>query len=181
MSEHLEKIKTLLSRSADHIDEYGHHQFDMWKDKACCIMGAPRMVDAESSYSHIVRDLLDHIGYGETWNDEPGRTKEEVINALNGARSLITEQTFLEVYGPRWREIADLIVDVDNWGQDEYTEIEAAEPSQILGPGEIPDAQYLKSLVGFLGTVMTSGKTQNSEPFKNYFDNKYRKIQDERV
>lgn len=173
MDNHLKKIKELLAESAVHIDKYGHHQNDMWEGMSCCIMGAPRMIDEESSYSHIIRDVLSHIGYNEVWNDKLGRTKEEVVEALNRSVDVVTEQTLEEVYGPNYVQIIELITDVDNWNQQMYTEIESNATPVTLDM----DQWYKASLASFLATVMTSGKTTNSVPFKNYFDNKYKEMQ----
>lgn len=172
----LEKIRELLEQSADHIDEHGHHQNDMWEGKSCCIMGAPRMIDGESSYSHIIRSALAHIGYDEKWNDKPGRTKQEVVDALRNAATVVDEKVLEQVYGPRWAAITDLIIDVDNWGPQEYTEIQTATGAEDFKTVVQPDKFYIVSLAGFMATVMTSGLTSNSVPFKNYFDNKYRSL-----
>lgn len=174
MDNHLKKIKELLAESAVHIDKYGHHQNDMWKGMSCCIMGAPRMISEESSYSHIIRNVLNHIGYNEVWNDKLGRTKEEVVEALNRSVDLVTEQTLEEVYGPNYVQIIELITDVDNWNDQVYTEIESNTTTSVTFN---TDRWYITSLASFLATVMTSGKTTNSVPFKNYFDNKYKEMQ----
>ena len=166
-----------MRQSAEHIDEHGHHQFDMWDGKACCIMGAPRMVAGEASYSHIIRNLLDHIGYNEKWNDEPGRTKEEVVAALYDSASKVNEQLMEAAFGPKWTDIVDIITGVDNWDQQAYTEIEQSEAERVLDWGEVPDQYYIQSMASFIATVMTSGKTSNSAPFKNYFDRKYKDLQ----
>lgn len=174
--EHLNSIHTLLIESANHIDEHGHHQFDMWEDKACCIMGAPRMVKNEAAYSHIVRDLLAHIGYNEAWNDQPGRTKEEVVNVLIESTNIIDEQVLKAVYGPKWKSILDLAVEVDNWNQADFDKIRRENQKQIFAPGQVIDSHYISCLAGFLMTVMTSGKVDNSIPFKNYFDKRYKAL-----
>lgn len=178
--EHLNSIHALLIESANHIDRYGHHQFDMWEGKACCIMGAPRMVKNEAAYSHIVRDLLAHIGYDEAWNDQPGRTKEEVVSALSESSNIIDEQALESVYGCKWKSILDLIVEVDSWNQADFDKIQRDNQKQIFAPGQVVDSCYISCLAGFLATVMTSGKVGNSTPFKNYFDEKYNEINRQR-
>lgn len=173
---HIEEIQDLLAKSADHVNEHGHHQFDMWEGKACCIMGAPRMVSNEASYSHILRDVLAHLGYHEPWNDEPGRTKEEVVTALKVCIPQMTPELMIEVYGPHWSEIFDFISEVDDWDADDYARV-AATGGEIEYSPEFSqeNRQYLNALVGFLGTVMTSGKSVNSMPFKRHFDTEYEK------
>lgn len=173
MDNHLKKIKELLAESAVHIDKYGHHQNDMWEGMSCCIMGAPRMIDNESSYSHISRHVLVSMGYPETWNDDPDRTKEEVVEALNKCSQELTEEHLKRTFGPNWASLVEIISDVDNWDQSAYTSIEAKNsiPTDI----DVDDV-YTKALASFLGTVMTSGKTTNSTPFKNYFDKMYKEL-----
>lgn len=171
---HLEKIRQLLLDSADHIDEHGHHQFDMWEGKACCIMGAARMIDNESSYSHIVRDILASMGYDEAWNDKPERTKQQVVKALVHSTTLVNQQRMQAIYGHHWQQTVDLIVDVDGWTPHDYAELERQSLSVVYAPGEAPkETQYQNGLAGFLATVMTSGHSINSIPYKNYFDHHY--------
>lgn len=174
--DHLSELQRLLEASAEHIDEYGHHQFDMWEGKACCIMGAPRMVDNESSHSHILRDVLAHLGYDEKWNDKPGRTKEEVVEALRSSIPLMTADLMRDVYGTKWQAILDFIGNVDNWAAVEYAEIERESSGEEYPPEYAAgNKQYLNGLAGFITTVMTSGKAKTSVPFKRYFDTNYEK------
>lgn len=174
MDNHLKKIKDLWLRSAAHIDMHGHHKNDMWKGRACCIMGAPRMIDNESSYSHISRHVLVSMGYPETWNDDPNRTKEEVVEALNKCSQELTEEHLKRTFGPNWVDIIEMVVKVDNWDESAYSDIEAKNPDPV---NINADSFYIKALASFLATVMNSGKTTNSVPFKNYFDNKYKEMQ----
>lgn len=170
---HIHKLKDLWLKSALHIEDYGHYQNHMWSGKACCIMGAPRMIDNESSYSHISRHLLADMGYPETWNDEPGRTKEEVIEALIKCSQELTEDHLESTFGPRWLDIVEAVVNVDSWDQSAYTDVEAKNPA----PSDIEvDDYYTKALASFLGTVMTSEKTTKSTPFKNHFDAMYKEF-----
>ena len=171
---HAEELRKLSSASAEHIDEHGHHQFDMWQGKACCIMGAPRMVGKEYSYSHILRDVLAHLGYDEPWNDKPGRTKQEVVDALRESSRKITDELLQEVYGPKWSAILDFIVQVDDWGDEDYVRIANA-GTEFEYPPEYTqeDERYLRGLAGFLGTVMTSGRASGSRPYKRHFDSYY--------
>lgn len=174
-SPHIERLQDLLLKSAAHIDKHGHHQFDMWEGKACCIMGAPRMVGKEVSYSHILRGVLAFLGYDEPWNDKPGRTKEEVVNALESCVEEMTPETLRSVYGPKWSAILDFISDVDNWTEADYNEITLSEGMSYPPSYATENAQYLNALAGFLTTVMTSGKAMNSVPFKQHFDTQYEK------
>lgn len=173
--DHLEKLQNLLVRSAHHIEKYGHHQFDMWEGKACCIMGAPRMVDEESSYSHILRDILAYLGYDEPWNDKPGRTAQEVVAALQGCVAKMTPETLQAVYGPRWRAILDFIVAVDDWDQDRYAEVENLNLEFEYSPDyALRDKEYLNALGSYMTTVMTSEKASQSSPYKKLFDGQYK-------
>lgn len=176
MNNHLKKIRTLLHDSSDHIDKYGHHQNDMREGKACCIMGAPRMIDKESSYSHITRNVLASLGYDEVWNDQEGRTKEEVVDALADSSKIVDESILEQTFGLKWADIVDLIVEVDSWYSQDYAKIEKAKSPVVFEPGEGPDEWYLVSLATFLATVMTSGKVSNSASFKNYFDKRYSEL-----
>lgn len=177
MTNHIIELQKLLLESAAHIDEHGHHQFDMWDGVVCCIMGAPRMVANEKSYSHMLRSILAHLGYDERWNDVPGRTKEEVVAALESCVDKMTPETLEAVYGPRWVKILDLISEVDNWTELDYNEVAADSAGEEYPPTyATQNPQYLNSLAGYIVTVMTSGMSDNSMPFKRRFDAEYKTI-----
>lgn len=173
---HIERLKKLLADSATHINIHGHHQDYMWERKACCIMGAPRMIDNDSSYSHIARHVLAGMGYDEIWNDKPGRTKEEVVSALRWSSENLSEETMKSVYGPRWSGILDFITGVDDWSEDQHREIEATHNSFTNPPEYDPSGQfYLNALASYMATVVTSKKLRtDSKPYKAYFDKKYK-------
>lgn len=172
---HLNKLKRLLADSAEHIDKYGHHQDEMWEGKACCIMGAPRMIANDSSYSHIAHHVVAAMGYDEFWNDKPGRTKEEVVQALRWSSENLSEDVMRSVYGQRWSGILDFITSVDDWSEDDYKEVEQ-NPGSFTYPPEYgsENQMYLNALASYMATIVTSRKmASNSEPYKRYFDNKY--------
>lgn len=166
---HLERLKELLILSARQIEMFGHHQFDMWDGEACCIMGAPRMVDKESGYSHIVRDVLAHIGYDERWNDQPGRTAEEVVDALTESQGYMTPEILSEVYGDKWEKVLNIIVDIDTWQVNDFRRIEKKQeyPQYENHTG----GEYTAALASFLSTVMVHPLVKSdSVPYHGYFD-----------
>lgn len=172
---HLDRLRKLLADSAEHIDKYGHHQHEMWEGQACCIMGAPRMIANDSSYSHIARHVVAAMGYDEFWNDKPGRTKEEVVQALRWSSENLSEDVMRSVYGQRWSGILDFITSVDDWSEDDYKEVEQ-NPGSFTYPPEYgsENQSYLNALASYMATLVTSKKlVSNSDPYKSYFDKKY--------
>lgn len=172
---HIDRLRKLFADSARHIEEHGHHQHDMWEGKACCIMGAPRMIESEGAYGHIARHVLDAMGYDEIWNDVEGRTKEDVVKALHECAINLSEDDLKATYGLRWSGILDFITALDDWTEDDYKEVEE-NPGSFTYPPEYgsENQMYLNALASYMATIVTSSKAvSNSEPYKRYFDNKY--------
>ena len=79
----MDEASKLLLRAADYVEQYGWHQGDSGStSQGICVVHA--MVMAGGCMDHPgYRRLYQHIGKAPSiWNDEPGRTKEEVIAKL---------------------------------------------------------------------------------------------------
>lgn len=82
----------VLRRAADIIERRGWCQNDYQDGAAVCILGALRLAITGNTDNHSDRvhnpaeRLAKNLGQAPwVWNDEPGRTKEEVIAALRSA------------------------------------------------------------------------------------------------
>lgn len=85
-------FKQVCSEIADHIEKVGWIQGAAYKftpgrrcdESPCCVIGALNITCRDNDEFFTVRRCLQAC-LGEpiaTWNDEPGRTKEEVIAKL---------------------------------------------------------------------------------------------------
>jgi hypothetical protein len=90
-------IADLCDKAAAYIEANGWTQWSMYQGRAACLVGA---LERESLRYSRERGLIfqrcreevslflgrtyGHHVHPETWNDRPGRTKEEVIGALRG-------------------------------------------------------------------------------------------------
>ena len=84
----------VLERAAYGYEEelYGWHPGPgYWVDNNTCMVGAVMRAARELGFTFHKYDDDAHwfcykrIGFGSHWNDEPGRTKEEVVSALREA------------------------------------------------------------------------------------------------
>lgn len=87
------KTSEILNRAADDLERFGWCVANWWPEPTApaCVEGAMKRVcsrDIEdysphTSYFPAKAAFRAHVGtYGWVWNDAPGRTKEEVIEAL---------------------------------------------------------------------------------------------------
>lgn len=96
----------ILNQAADYIEEYGWVQcggwYPLWEEPAC-LEGAMRVVTMQHTgediftapadskwgplYARAKAAMRNYLGVGNpwVWNDEIGRTEEEVIEALRAA------------------------------------------------------------------------------------------------
>ena len=92
----LEPWRNVLLGAAELIDRYGHCKQTMYHENSMCLFGA--IFTARSQYWNAsVHEAIDalckvtHVTNENaliTWNDQPERTKEEVINTLRDAASI---------------------------------------------------------------------------------------------
>lgn len=68
-----------------------------------CLTGALRICAPIPGDGHIAREVFRRRNRAESWNDENGRSAEEVITYL--AATEITDEELAETFGPQWREI----------------------------------------------------------------------------
>lgn len=93
-SKDLNEADRLILKAADYMDEHGHVQGTLWDDDGrVCAQGAVLRVGKMEGYPQnniFVCKALSKLNkqvrlkYGRagivTWNNEPGRTKEEVVD-----------------------------------------------------------------------------------------------------
>ena len=96
-----DEANLLLLRAADLIEERGHAKHALEDSRGgLCILGALRMADAgttdltapRSKGYHKAREKVsDKIGKGDlaSWNNQPERTQQEVIDALRAATAQV--------------------------------------------------------------------------------------------
>lgn len=85
----------MLSRMADYIEEHGWCQHWYWEEQRVCIIGSMHKVakghvdDIAVVLNRYLRQkkyMDSDIGHNiASWNDTPGRTKEEVVAMLRKA------------------------------------------------------------------------------------------------
>lgn len=87
---------TMLLRAAEILEEYGWIQGCLGsREEGFCMLGAikeadTQLVSANPLWSRALRDVGVPCEAGK-WNDEDGRTKEEVVGRLRLAAALIEE------------------------------------------------------------------------------------------
>lgn len=83
----------VLEKAAEYIAEHGWHQGSAYKYgigidfPAACAVGAVSRVTGGSRYDDALDFLSAQVGgvYVPLWNDDPARTKEEVIETMREA------------------------------------------------------------------------------------------------
>jgi hypothetical protein len=90
----LERWRQILINAADKIEKYGWIQGSLVTNRGVCVLGALGGWGMAEGYEcDANRKLLAHINLSSpdnpwslaAWNDEPGRTKAEVLTALREA------------------------------------------------------------------------------------------------
>jgi hypothetical protein len=97
------QLAAIYDGAIDHIQKYGWQQCSLGKEgHPCCVIGAlciatfnildlktPEPLGPLGVMGPLHRALDKESGVIAHWNDTPGRTKEEVLDALTKARGLI--------------------------------------------------------------------------------------------
>ena len=75
---------------------------------AHCAHGAVLATVCTPGDAHLWRSVMRHTGLTERWNDTPGRTATEVSERLATLRD-VTADDMIEVFGPNWIAVRDLV------------------------------------------------------------------------
>ncbi len=101
--------ETIFKDAANYITEHGWAQRTLMDKRGrVCLTGAMKECSPQPGDWLIVRAVARYRDHGEGWNDEEGRTQEEVTEWLRSAEP-ITDNVLAEVFGPQWREIVALV------------------------------------------------------------------------
>lgn len=79
----LTEAEKVLLQAADHIEEYGWCQNDLWKPDGICAGYAISLVRQSDSHDKAIKELERRIGrHVVEWNDDPHQTKENVLATM---------------------------------------------------------------------------------------------------
>lgn len=103
----LQDLYALPLKAAEYMAEHGWAQ-GTEKDDAgrVCLTGALRYCDPRPGDWLIARGVYRARGRAESWNDEKGRTADEVLSVLHAE---ITDADLADTFGPQWLEIVALV------------------------------------------------------------------------
>lgn len=97
-----------LAKAAGYITDHGWTQGEYSTgDGKVCLHGAVRSCVPVDGDTEIIRAVLRNKGFSEDWNDEPGRTADEVIQVLQAIE--ITDADLEATFGPQWEPIIALV------------------------------------------------------------------------
>lgn len=100
-------LDTIPSQAADLLRTRGWTQGTFHDNQGYCLHGAIRACTPQPGDAEIVRALARHQGFTEDWNDDPSRTENEILTALE---LLDTSDAMLEdLFGPQWEVIVALV------------------------------------------------------------------------
>ena len=95
-------------------------------DGAVCAHGAVMTCQGlRPGDAHIIRAVMRTKGLTEGWNDQSGRTKDEVIAKL-GLLVGVTDEDLTETFGPSWALVVNVIRRVAVLTEDEARSLDAA-------------------------------------------------------
>ena len=89
-----------------------------------CLTGALRLCSPVPGDSYIAREVFRRRDRAEGWNDQNGRTADEVVAYL--AATEITDEELADMFGPQWREIVALVRAVSGATQQQIVDLAAA-------------------------------------------------------
>lgn len=114
-----------LRAAADYLDAHGWTQGELRDDEtgAVCATGAVMFCRPQVGDEHLIVQVLRHRGTAEEWNDEDGRTQEEVHAALSAD---ITDEDLAATFGPQWAQVVALVRLTAGLTDDEVTRLDAA-------------------------------------------------------
>ena len=82
-------------------------QGKMQEGDAVCAHGAVKTCNLRPGDEHIVRSVMRAQGLSEEWNDEDGRTKDEVLARFRSIE--VSDDVLQSTFGPQWWEIVAVV------------------------------------------------------------------------
>ena len=89
----------------DYIAEHGWTQRQMYAGRAACLTGG-LLKACQPGDAHLLVQVYRHWNLAEDWNDEDGRTRDEVLAVLDRD---VTADDLAAVFGPQWEPIVALV------------------------------------------------------------------------
>ena len=121
----IDTLRTLPALAAGYITEHGWTQGTEQDDAGrVCLTGALRLCSPVPGDSYIAREVFRRRDRAEGWNDQNGRTADEVVAYL--AATKITDEELADTFGPQWREIVALVRAVSGATQQQIVDLAAA-------------------------------------------------------
>ncbi|MDF3280450.1 hypothetical protein [Gordonia sp. N1V] len=121
----IDNLNLLPHLAADYIREHGWTQgTEQDADGHVCLTGALRLCSPVPGDGYIAREVFRRRHRAEVWNDEHGRTSDEVITYL--AESEITDAELAETFGPQWHEIVAQVRAISGATPRQITDLAAA-------------------------------------------------------
>ena len=118
-------INNINTLAADAIDRYGWTQHEMQDDDgSLCLVGALRHCSPQPGDWLIARAVYRRQRHAEAWNDEKGRTAEEVTAWLR--EHPITDAEIEAMFGPQWKVIIRLVRKAVTTTDDQAAALDAA-------------------------------------------------------
>lgn len=119
--------------AAEYIKTHGWIQGAMKRGGAVCLTGALRECDLKPGDWLIARAVYRAQEHAEGWNDDLGRTKQEVIDYLRSHP--VTDDNLEEVFGPNWKSFVRLVRRVTMMSGEEVDRMRIDRSPATLGAG----------------------------------------------
>lgn len=117
-------LETVGHEAAEYIRKHGWTQEVMQDGESVCLHGAIKACTPQPGDEQIVRAVARTKGLSESWNDDWGRTEQEVLDALEALT--VTDNDLADTFGPRWEEVVLIVRQASSLTREQIVQIAAA-------------------------------------------------------
>ncbi len=107
MNQNIGDLRDLAKEAGRHMKRVGWTQGAEKKRGKVSIIGAINHCETTPGDAQILHQVLHHRGRAEDWNDQQGRTEDQVVGFLK--RTVIDTDTLTEVFGPQYRQVLGIV------------------------------------------------------------------------
>lgn len=123
-----------------------------------CAHGAVLSAACTPGDAVLWQSVMRYSGLTEEWNDEPGRTADEVSERLTAIRD-VTAEDMVEVFGPNWMAVRDLVRRAAKLTDEEATALCAARDTARDAVGDTVGDTAVAAAMAARAAAVSAGNT----------------------
>lgn len=110
-------------------------------DEGECLHNGIRACQPQKGDAFLIEQVAAHFGWGTEWNDEPGRTYDDIKQALVQHREIMPSE-MLATFGPQWADVVGIVREAAGLTEQQANDLAAAHTADYAAIDAAAHAAY---------------------------------------